>query len=65
LPVGSHVTLTVSNVVGQKVAILVDEQKPAGIHSVRFDAARLASGIYYCQIQAGDYQDIKKMVLMK
>jgi PKD repeat protein len=65
LATGSHVSLTVYDVVGQKVAILVDELKPAGAHAVRFDASGLASGIYYYHIQAGIYQEINKMVLMK
>ena len=65
LAVDSHVNLTIYNVVGQRVAILVDEQKPAGTHSVKFDASRLASGIYYYKAQAGNYQEMKKMLLLR
>jgi len=65
LAVSSPVSLTVYNPAGQRVAILVDERKPAGKHSTRFNASGLASGIYYYQLQAGDYQEVKKMILMR
>jgi len=65
LAVGSHVNLLVYNPAGQKVATLVNERKPAGAHSINFNAGGLASGIYYYKIQAGNYQEVKKMILMK
>jgi hypothetical protein len=63
--VSSNVNLTVYNIVGQRVAILINERKPAGIYSIKFNASTLPSGIYYYQLQAGDYQEVKKMILMK
>ena len=65
LVVSSHVNLTVYNILGQKITTLVDEKKPAGTHSIRFNASILPSGIYYYYLQAGDYQDMKKMVIVK
>jgi hypothetical protein len=65
LTVGSYTILKIYNLVGQTVAILVDEIRPAGTYSIKFNATNLPSGIYYYQLQAGDYQDIKKMILMK
>ncbi len=65
LAVGSPVKITVYNPAGQEVALLVDERKPAGRHSIKFNASNLASGIYYYQLQAGNYQEVKKMILMK
>ncbi|MDZ7374138.1 MAG: T9SS type A sorting domain-containing protein [candidate division KSB1 bacterium] len=58
-----QVRLTVYNVLGQKVATLVDGYKPAGQHRVTFDARNLPSGIYFYKLEAGDYQAIHKMVL--
>jgi predicted outer membrane repeat protein len=65
LAVGSHVNLSVYNLLGQRVATLVDERKPTGKHSIKFNASKLASGIYYYQLQAGMYEVVKKMILIK
>ncbi len=60
-----RVELSVYNVLGQKVATLVDGYKPAGQHKVTFDARGLPSGVYFYKLQAGDYQAIHKMVLTR
>jgi hypothetical protein len=59
------VTLKVYNVLGNEIAILVNEQLPAGKYEVEFDASRLASGIYYYQLSAGSLVETKKMILLK
>ncbi|MFO7527006.1 MAG: T9SS type A sorting domain-containing protein [Ignavibacteriaceae bacterium] len=64
-PVGSHQTIKVFDVSGNEIATLVDEYKPAGRYEVEFDASRLASGIYFYQLQAGEYTAVKKMILLK
>jgi hypothetical protein len=58
-------TLTVFNVLGQKVATLLDQKMVKGTHQVTFDAHGLASGVYFYQIRSNDFSQIKKMVLMK
>lgn len=65
LPDESIVRLEVFNLLGQKVADLVNEQMTAGYHAVRFDASALASGIYIYRIQAGSFVQTKKMMLIK
>jgi hypothetical protein len=70
LPVDCHVTLEVYNVIGQRVATLVNEFQEAGNKVVRWDsrdAKGLAetSGIYFYRLQAGDFTAVKKMVLLK
>jgi hypothetical protein len=69
LPVGSNVTLKVYDVLGNVVATLVDEYKPAGEYEVEFDVSsgisELVSGIYFYQLKAGDYFETKKMILLK
>jgi len=50
---------------GNKVKILVDEIKEAGTYKVELNAVELASGIYFYQIQAGNYIETKKMILLK
>ena len=64
-PVASHQTLKVYDVLGNEVATLVDEFRNAGAYEVIFDAAQLASGIYFYKLQTGSFVEIKKMILMK
>ncbi|MFQ6032380.1 MAG: FlgD immunoglobulin-like domain containing protein, partial [Candidatus Zixiibacteriota bacterium] len=70
LPHDSHVKLVIYNVKGQKVKTLVEEYQAAGHKTVRWDGTddngnKLASGIYFYRLQAGDFVQSKKMVLMK
>jgi len=65
LPEATHVTLIVYNMLGQVVAQLVNEYKPAGYHSAWFDATYLASGTYIYKITAGSHTMAKRMVLIK
>jgi hypothetical protein len=65
----SHVTLKIYDVLGNEIATLVNEEKPAGTYEVEFNSASSnvhpASGIYFYQLKAGDYLNTKKMILMK
>ena len=61
----SHVTLSVYNVIGQKVSELINSDLPAGLHNVMFDASGLSSGIYFYKLKAGNYSGVKKMDLLK
>jgi photosystem II stability/assembly factor-like uncharacterized protein len=62
---GSRVQLKVFNVLGNEIATLVDEYKPAGKYKITWDATNQPSGIYFYQLKAGDYTSVKKMILMK
>lgn len=64
-PVRSWQTIKVYDVLGNEVATLVDEYKPAGYYSIEFDGSRLSSGVYFYSIRSGDYFEVKKMNLMK
>lgn len=59
------VNLEVYNVVGQKVATLVNTNQPIGNYSIKFDASKLASGIYIYRITTNNYVKALKMILMK
>ncbi|MEJ2627207.1 MAG: T9SS type A sorting domain-containing protein [bacterium] len=59
------VTLDVYNMLGEKVAELVNGFEEAGYYSIEFDGSDLPSGIYLYKIQAGDFSDVKKMLLLK
>jgi len=65
LPVRSQVTLKVFNVLGQVVATLTDGVMEAGAHTVKFDAMKLASGVYLYQMKTGSFTSMKKMLLTK
>lgn len=65
LPVTSEVKLEVFNLIGNKVATLINETLNSGSHSANFDASNLSSGIYIYRIQAGDFTQTKKMLLIK
>ncbi|GAB4365153.1 MAG: hypothetical protein Kow0042_04220 [Calditrichia bacterium] len=65
LPEAARVTITIYNVLGQKVARLVNDYQEAGRYQTRFDASQLASGIYLYHLQAGRYNKVRKMILMK
>ncbi len=59
------VQLIVYDVVGNEVATLVNEQKPAGAYEVEFDASNLSSGIYFYRLVAGSFIQTKKLILLK
>ncbi len=65
LPVGSMVKLTVFNTLGQEVATLTNTHYPAGTHAVQWNAGNVPSGIYFYRMEAGNFTDMKKMVLTK
>jgi hypothetical protein len=65
LPKDEHVLLKVYNLLGEEVYTLVNANEIAGEHSLNFDGYGLASGIYIYKITAGDFTDIKKMILIK
>jgi hypothetical protein len=65
LPKESHVKLEVYNILGQRVASLVDEIKSAGYYAEQFDATGLVSGVYFYCLHAGEFVDTKKLLLLK
>ena len=72
LAVGNLVKLSIYDLSGREIVVLVNEEQSAGLHQVEFDASRLASGVYYCCISvgslsgvAGEYVQTRKMLLLK
>ena len=61
------VTLKVYDLLGREVATLVNEEKPAGLYNAQFtmNNVQLSSGIYFYKLQAGDFIETKKMILLK
>jgi len=65
IPTADFVTLKVFNVLGSEVATLVNEQKEPGSYQVTFNANNYSAGIYFYNIQAGNFIETRKMILLK
>ncbi len=65
LPKSETVKIEVYNLLGQKIQTLLDKQMPAGSHEVEFTDHDLPSAVYLYRIQAGKYQDVRKMILLQ
>jgi hypothetical protein len=65
LPRQSEVSIMVFNMLGQMVAVLVQQEQPAGYHEVRFDASTIPSGMYLYRIQAGTYVATRKLIFVR
>ncbi|MGE5430368.1 MAG: T9SS type A sorting domain-containing protein [Syntrophomonadaceae bacterium] len=65
IPEAGYVRLDIFDMLGKKIATLVDEYQSAGIHQKTLKAENLASGIYYYRIRSGSYLSTKKMLLVK
>ncbi|HSQ75092.1 MAG TPA: choice-of-anchor D domain-containing protein, partial [Bacteroidota bacterium] len=71
LPGLSAVRLSVFDLLGREVTVLVNERREAGVHEVRFDAGNFASGVYFCRLTATGangqtiYRSVQKMMLMR
>jgi hypothetical protein len=65
LPHDVHTRLTVYNIMGQVVEVLVDENLPAGYHHVTWNGAGFASGVYFYRLDAGDKSFTRRMTLLK
>ncbi|MFH1197990.1 MAG: T9SS type A sorting domain-containing protein [bacterium] len=61
----SNVSLKIFDALGREVATLVNERQTAGTHQIKFDGTSLSSGVYFYKLQAGEYSDVKKFVMMK
>ncbi|HET6569743.1 MAG TPA: T9SS type A sorting domain-containing protein, partial [Rhodothermales bacterium] len=61
----SRVRISLYDLLGRRVAEVLDEQEEAGPHSVRFDGAGLASGTYICRIDAGGLRTHHRVVLVR
>jgi hypothetical protein len=65
LKVRTFVTLEVFNLIGERVAVLLNKQLPAGLSNISFDGSKLSTGVYLYRLQASDVTIAKKMILIK
>jgi glycosidase len=65
LPEKAHVRLAVFDLLGRRVATLVDGEQPPGTYTASWDAGSSASGVYFCRLQAGTFNRTVKMILQR
>ncbi len=65
IPEDGHIVLKLYDVLGREVQTLINENRKAGIHNINFYADNLSNGVYMYKLTAGNYSDIKKMILLK
>jgi len=65
LPITNYINLSIFNLLGELVTTLVDEKQNAGYHQVEWDASGFASGVYYYKLHAGEFVQVRKMVLIR
>ncbi len=65
LPVDSHVSMKLYNILGQEVMTLVKASVSAGYHRVSLDASTLGAGVYFCRLEAGSFIAVRKLLLLK
>ncbi len=65
LPRSGPVTITIYNLLGQRVATIYEGEKQAGQHTITWNASAFPSGVYFARLEAGEYSKSIKMVLLK
>ena len=65
LPKSSHVSLAVYDILGRELSLLVNERRNAGGYEVKFDGSNLASGVYFYRLEAGDFVQTKKLLILR
>jgi hypothetical protein len=65
MPENAHVRITVYDLVGRRVAVLVDEHRGPGRHEVTFDATTIPGGLYLYRMEVGGFSETRKMLLLR
>ena len=65
IPELSFVTIKIYDVLGNEIATLVNEEKPSGSYEMHFNGSDLTSGIYFYQLKSVEFEESKKMILLK
>jgi hypothetical protein len=65
LPKATHVTIEIFNVMGQRVSVLAEGNKEAGLHTVDWNGNNVSSGVYFYRLTTPEFVQTKKMLLMK
>ena len=57
--------LSVFDILGREVSVLVNDRRDAGVYEEKFDGSNLASGVYFYRLQAGDFVQTKKLLILR
>jgi hypothetical protein len=64
IPKSSFVNLKVYDVLGNEIATLLNEEKPAGLYKIDFDASGLSSGVYFYKLISGGFVETRKIIII-
>jgi len=62
---GGFVSLKIYDILGREIATLINKEQKAGNYEVNFNASKLSSGVYFYKLQAGNFSQTKKLLLLK
>jgi hypothetical protein len=65
IPILSHITLSVYDILGREIAVILNENKNAGFYKIKWDGTKYPTGIYFYRLQTERFTKTKKMVLMR
>lgn len=65
IPKLSNVSIKVYDILGQEIATIVNDKKPKGVYTIRWDAQNVPTGLYFYRLVTGEYELIKKMIITK
>jgi hypothetical protein len=65
LPTPTQVRLSVYDLMGREVSVLVNQRRDAGVHQVQFDGSNFASGVYFYRIEAGSFLQTRKLLILR
>ncbi|HPS65567.1 MAG TPA: T9SS type A sorting domain-containing protein, partial [Ignavibacteria bacterium] len=65
IPKSDFVTIDIYDITGKLVSSLLNEYKTSGTYEIKFEAANLASGVYFCKMSSNAFSDVKRMVFIK
>ena len=65
LPKRGNTKLTIYDVLGREIDVLINTELEAGFHEINYNASKLTSGVYFYTIKAGNFSQTKKLILLK
>jgi hypothetical protein len=65
IPSTEKVTLKVYDILGREAATLVNKKQEPGTYTFEFDGSQFSSGVYFYRLEAGSFNDIKKLILLR
>jgi len=61
----SFVTIKIYDILGKEINTIVNKKQSVGEYKIQFDGSQIASGVYFCHMRAGDFSEMRKLVLLR